>query len=200
VAQAEPAELITRMPYHSGGYTLRIAPRTWYAGSPEPDRHKANDAGSVHLVELDGPGAPERVETVAVRHFCWVRLEVELLDGTCDGALRALEALSHEHRCCVVSLRLAGSVGLAERRRLDGELKRWEARLHHLEVDDAGLVDEPTAEDLDALGAAGFMRAAVDRLRAKASDAADPERDAACVALRMLYLDHLGAARPRQGG
>ena len=102
---------------------LKIAPRTWYAGSPEPDRHKANDAGSVHLVELDGLGAPERVETVLVRRFCWARLEVELLDGTCEKALRALEALPREHRCCVVSLRLAGSIGLAERRRLDGELK-----------------------------------------------------------------------------
>jgi DNA repair exonuclease SbcCD nuclease subunit len=173
---------------------LKIAPRTWYAGSPEPDRHKANDAGSVHLVELDGLGAPERVETVLVRRFCWARLEVELLDGTCEKALQALEALPREHRCCVVSLRLAGSIGLAERRRLDGELKRWEARLHHLEVDDAGLVDEPTPDDLDALGTAGFVRSAVERLRAKASNAADPERDAARMALRMLYLDHLGAA------
>ncbi len=177
---------------------LKIASRTWYAGSPEPDRHKDNDAGSVHLVELDGVGAPERVETVLVRHFCWVRLDVELLDGTCDEALRVLEALSHEHRRCVVSLRLAGSIGLAERRRLDGELKRWEARLHHLEVEDAGLVDEPTAGDLDALGAAGFVRIAVERLRAKASDAAHPECGAARMALRMLYLDHLGAAHSRR--
>ena len=99
----------------------------------------------------------------------------------------------------MVSFRLAGSIGLAERRRLDGELKRWEARLHHLEVDDAGLVDEPTADDLEALGAAGFVRAAVKRLQAKASDAADPERDAARMALRMLYLDHLGAAAPHRG-
>ncbi len=178
---------------------LRIAPRTWYAGSPENDRHKPNDAGTVHLVELDGIGAPERIETVLVRHFCWVSLEVELLDGTCDEALRALEALSHEHRCCVVHLKLAGSVGLAERRRLDGALKRWEARLHYLEVDDAGLVDEPTADDLDALGAAGFVRAAVERLRSKSADAADPERTAARMALRMLYLDHLGVAQQRQG-
>jgi hypothetical protein len=55
-------------------------------------------------------------------------------------------------------------------------------------------VDEPTPDDLDALGTAGFVRSAVERLRAKASNAADPERDAARMALRMLYLDHLGAA------
>ena len=60
-------------------------------------------------------------------------------------------------------------------------------------------MDEPTADDLDALGAGGFVRAALARLRAKASDGADPERDAARVALRMLYLDHLGASTGRRG-
>ena len=40
--------------------TLEIAPRTWYAGTPEPDRFRANDAGNVLLVELDEPGAPAR--------------------------------------------------------------------------------------------------------------------------------------------
>ena len=45
--------------------TLEIAPRTWYAGTPEPDRFKANAAGQALLVELDGPGAPPRVTPLA---------------------------------------------------------------------------------------------------------------------------------------
>jgi len=171
---------------------LNIAPRTWYAGAPEPDRHRDNEAGSVLLVELDGPGAPERVERVPVGHFCWVRLDVELVDGTCEAALQALGALGNEHRCCVVSLRLRGAIGLAERGRLDRELARWGSRLHHLEVDDAGLRDDPTPDDLDALDHAGFVRLAVERLRAKAADPADADHAAARMALRMMYLDHLG--------
>lgn len=173
---------------------LRIAPRTWYAGSPEPDRHKANDAGKVHVVALDGPGAPERIETVPVGHYAWTRLEVELL-GTCDKALAALGALGHEHRACVVFLQVKGSVSLAERHRLERELERWAARLHHLEADLTGLLDDPTPDDLDALDTAGFVRLAVERLKARAEDPADPEREAARMALRMVYLDHLRIAR-----
>jgi DNA repair exonuclease SbcCD nuclease subunit len=172
--------------------SLRIAPRTWYAGSPEPDRHKANDSGFVHCVEIDGPGAPERIETIGVGHFRWIRLDVELLDGTCDKAVQALESLSNEHRLCVISLHLTGSISLAERRRLERELKIWEARVHHLDVDDAGLRDEPTADDLDILDTAGFVRLAVERLKARAANANDPENAAARMALRMIYLDHLG--------
>ena len=173
---------------------LNIAPRTWYSGAPEPDRHKANDSGNVQLVTLDGPGAPGRVETLAVGHFCWVRLDVECL-GTCEPALQAMDRLAGEHRACVVMLRLTGSVSLAERDRLARELGRWEARLHHLDVDDAGLVDDPTPDDLDALDTAGFVRLAVDRLRATAQDPRDPGQAAARTALRMIYLDHLRAGR-----
>jgi hypothetical protein len=169
---------------------LRIAPRTWYAGSPEPDRHKANHAGSVHFVEIDGVGAPERIETVPVGHYCWIRLEVELL-GACDKALEALEGLRQEHRCCVISLNLTGSVSLSERHRLERELRAWEARLHHLEVDTSSLFDDPTADDLDALDTSGFVRIAVERLKAKLSNHSDPERDIARTALRMAYLDHI---------
>ncbi|TNC72194.1 metallophosphoesterase family protein [Rubellimicrobium roseum] len=172
---------------------LRIAPRTWYAGAPEPDRHKANDSGHVHLVTLDGPGAPERVEMRAVGHFAWVRLEVELL-GTCDKAIQALEALGRDPRACVVSLVLKGSVSLSERDRLERALALWEARLHHLDADLGGLVDDPSADDLDALDTAGFVRLAVERLRARAQDPADPEAAAARMALRMIYLDHLRGA------
>jgi DNA repair exonuclease SbcCD nuclease subunit len=171
---------------------LKIAPRTWYSGTPESDRHRANKSGFVHLVEIAGPGAEERVESIGVGHYCWVRREVELLDGTCNAALAALDELTDDHRQCVVSLDLAGAVGLAERHRLERELKAWEARVHHLEVDDCRLIDEPTADDLGAIDTAGFVRLAVARLQAKATNASDPDMGAACMALRMMYLHHAG--------
>lgn len=169
---------------------LRIAPRTWYSGTPEPDRHRANKSGHVHLVEIDGAGADERVETIRVGHYCWVRREVELIDGTCDAALSALDELTDDPRRCVVALDIAGAVGLAERHRLERELKAWEARVHHIEVDDIRLVDEPTADDLHAIDAAGFVRLAVARLQSKAANVNDPEMGAACMALRMMFLHH----------
>jgi DNA repair exonuclease SbcCD nuclease subunit len=171
---------------------LKIAARSYYAGTPETDHFKANQSGSVHLVQTDGLRAPETVESVSVSHYRWHPLRVELVDGTCRAAFDALKGLPDEPRRCVVSMTLTGSLSLEERRRLDQGLRSWEARLHHLTVDDGALRDEPTADDLDAIDTGGFVRAAVDRLRARAADLADPEHEAARLALRLVYLDHLG--------
>lgn len=176
---------------------LEIAPRTWYAGTPEPDRHRDNAAGFVNLVSVAGPGAPAVVEAVATGHFAWIRREVEIVDGRCDAALAALDRLPAEPRRCVLSLVLGGVISLAERHRLNGEMSRLEARLHSFEVDDMRLRDEPTEDDLDAIDTAGFVRTAVERLKAKAADERDPEREDARVALRMLYLDHVGEGGSR---
>ncbi len=171
---------------------LEIPPRTWYSGTHEADRHKDNRPGYVNLVEIAGPRAPAAVEPVAIGHYTWIRREIELLDGRCDAALAVFEALPVEPRRCVVSLALTGTLSLAERHRLARERAVFEARLHHLEIDETALLDEPTADDIDAIDTSGFVRAAVERLRAKAADPGDPEHREARMALRMIYLDHVG--------
>jgi DNA repair exonuclease SbcCD nuclease subunit len=189
---AERAEL-ARLDYLALGDwhgQLRIAPRTWYAGTHEPDRHRANKPGFVNLVEIAAPGAPEQVESIGVGYYRWVRRELELVDGTCGAALAALEEFADEPRRYVVCLDLTGAISFAERHQLETELKSWEARLHHLEVDDSALSDEPTADDLDAIDTAGFVRQAVSRLQAKAENENDPETDTAAMALRMMFLHH----------
>jgi DNA repair exonuclease SbcCD nuclease subunit len=170
---------------------LRIAPRSWYSGTPETDRHRANASGSVHVVTLDG-GAEERVETVATGHYRWIRREIDLLDGTAEGAVDALAALEAEASRIVMALEFRGVIGLAARKTLADALERHAARFHHLEVDDTALVDEPRDDDLDAIDTGGFVRLAIERLRRKAADPAEPQRDAARMALRMIYLDHAG--------
>lgn len=174
---------------------LKIAPRTYYSGTPEPDRHRENDPGFVNLVEIDGPDAPERVEKIEVGHYRWLKRDIELLNGGIDAALGLLSGLGDEANRQVVALTLSGALSLAERRRLDGELDRWRSRFHHLDVDVSALIDEPTADDLDAVDKSGFVRLALDRLREQADDAGYPDRDAARVALRMLYLDHMAQDR-----
>ena len=139
---------------------------------------------------MAGPRAPERVETVRTGHYHWITRAVEVLDGTGDAPLEALRAIGEEPRRCVVSLDLVGTIGLAERRRLQRELKAWEARFHHLDVDDGRLLDEPTSDDLDAVDTSGFVRLAMERLKAMADDPANPRAADARVALRMMYLDH----------
>jgi len=170
---------------------LEIAPRTWYSGTPEPDRHRDNRPGHVLLVEIDGPGAAPRIEPIAVGHFLWSRVDVPLLDGTCEAAAAALAAFGEGPHRRVVLLSVSGAIGLAERARLEALIADWSRRLHHLSVDDR-LADEPTSADLDAIDRSGFVRVAVERLRLRAADPADPEAAAARTALRMIYLDHLG--------
>ena len=68
--------------------TLPIAPRTWYAGTPEPDRFKDNEAGNVLLVTIDGPGSAPVVEKIPVGRFRWRRVAASLHD------LADLQALS----------------------------------------------------------------------------------------------------------
>ncbi len=169
---------------------LRIGPRTYYAGTHESDRHKANASGHVHVVEVAGARATERVETVRTGHYHWITSEVDVLDGTVEAPLAALRAIGEDPRRCVVSLGLVGTIGLAERRRLQRELKAWEARFHHLDIDDGRLFDEPTSDDLDAVDTSGFVRLAMDRLKAMADDVANPQAADARMALRMMYLDH----------
>ena len=172
---------------------LKIAPRTYYSGTPETDRHRGNASGSIHLVETNGLAVTESVLTIETGHYRWLLLEVPLVDGGCAAVLQELESIG-EPRRAVVSLRVSGSITLAERRRLEAALESWESRVHHLDVDLTALHDEPTADDLDAIDTAGFVRRAVDRLKARADDPADPDREAARVALRLMYLDHLKSA------
>ena len=59
--------------------TLEIAPRTWYAGTPEPDRFRANDAGNVLLVELDEPGRRRlRSRALPTARHAWRQLDLDL--------------------------------------------------------------------------------------------------------------------------
>ncbi len=169
--------------------TLGIADRTWYAGTPEPDRFKGNDPGNVLLVALTAPGDSPRVETVSVGHYRWQQEAFEIVDEdsleVLDGRLQQLESPSRS----LLRLRLTGAMSLAMRERLDRLLEDWQARLHFLDVDDSGLLARPTQEDIDELGATGFVRDAVETLQALETEGTDQDRNAAALALQILYLE-----------
>ena len=56
----------------------RIDARTWYAGTPEPDRFKANDAGQALRVEIAASGAEPLVTPLPVAQFRWQALSASL--------------------------------------------------------------------------------------------------------------------------
>jgi DNA repair exonuclease SbcCD nuclease subunit len=163
----------------------RIAERTWYSGTPEPDRYPDNEPGHALVVRLSaGEAAVERVPTA---QFVWAHRQVEVR-GSAD-----LEALEREARDLAPSLDrlllqvvLAGSVGVAERVAIEARLARLDPALFHLDTDLSGLRTLIGQADQGQL-AAGPLRQAADRLQAIAEDAADPRAPAAALALRKLH-------------
>lgn len=157
-----------------------VDPRAWYAGTPEATRFKEKRPGHVLLVEIDGPGAPPRVEAVSVARTRWLSEAVELGDDAALDALAArLEELP-EKSWTLLELVLTGQLSLGGRARLEALLDEFRARLAHLRADTDAVRDVPSEADLETLRGEGYLGSAIERLRA----GTDP-RDAD--ALRLLY-------------
>jgi DNA repair exonuclease SbcCD nuclease subunit len=165
--------------------TLEIAPRTWYAGTPETDRFRGNDSGHVLEVALPGPGAAPEITRHATSHYRWHRLEATLSGEDDLAALDdRLAGLGEPWERQVVQLGLSGTPGLGLRSALGDVLARWDARFQYLRVDDGELTVAAADGDLAPLRAAGFVGAAVERLIA-ARERGEPWADDA---LQRLYL------------
>lgn len=176
--------------------TQEIAPRTWYAGTPEPDRFRDNDPGNVLLVTIDEPGVPPRVEPIRVGHYRWHLLNERVYQrddlAGLEAALAELGAPYDQH---LVHLRLEGALSLSAREALDHLIEEWSARFHVLRVDDSQLGTDATEGDIDAIESTGPVRAAVERLRGILGDPRHPQREHAQLALQLLYKEHLRVAQ-----
>lgn len=161
--------------------TKKAAPRSWYAGTPEPDRFRNNDQGNVLIVDTDAPDAPEAVRT---RAFVWIMRDAVLYPGEDPAEALGLAALSEGPRDRVLlRLELSGEISLADRRRLDSRLDALGEELAALRIRDDGLRLVTDAADAEAAWGEGALRAVAERLlqRREAGEAADAE-----AALRLL--------------
>lgn len=184
--------------------TRRIDERTWYAGTPEPDRFKANDSGQVLLLEIASPvssiplssliATPVRVTPIPVAQFRWSQRQVRL---EVSSDLDALEAeLSHFEPADVCDLTVAGQIDLAGLVRLKSCLASAGARARSLRSDLGGLRLAPTADDIAALRADGYLGELINELRAggEAADSAEAERARDALALLTAVLAERAAA------
>lgn len=172
--------------------TVEIAPRTWYAGTPEPDRFPTNEPGHALVVEIDAAGAPPRVERVATASYRWgsATLDCTGLDqADIAAAVEAvLPAPADRHRA-LLRLRLGGLVGLATRAAIDAAIERVAGELVWLDVVADGLAAEPDQRDLAALAEIPATAAAARTLQEAAVTGPVDERDTARLALRLLYAE-----------
>ena len=177
--------------------TLKINDRTWYSGTPETDSFASSEPGHCLVVSIRAPGAPAEVETVPTSHFFWYAQEAEIRCIEDVEALdRRIRSLPPELGRCLLRLTLSGAVDLATRARLRRCVEDWDALVHHLDIRDHDLLDEPSDDDLDRMDRCGFVRTAVERLQSRARNDADPDRGVAMMALRRLYETHVRTGEP----
>lgn len=141
----------------------RIDARTWYSGTPEPDRFKANDAGRALLVEISAPGAEPLVTPLATAQFQWQQLMANLRVGTdLDELIVLLDGLMAN---CVVDLTVEGQIDFASHQWLQAALGRAAGRVRHLNAALGQLRLEPTDEDIASLKADGYLGEVIAELR-----------------------------------
>jgi hypothetical protein len=178
--------------------TQKVATRTWYSGTPEPDRFKDNDAGNVLLVTIAAPGSQLVVEPLHVARFTWTSIAAHLNGNEDLGALEAqFSSLGEPFDQYIVSLVVAGTVDFATRELFDRLLSRWRGRFTSLGDDCLQLVAQPTDADLDRIDSGGFVRTAMENLRAVHANPSDPNHKYATGALRLLYQIHTVGAQTK---
>jgi DNA repair exonuclease SbcCD nuclease subunit len=173
--------------------TKRVDDRTWYAGTPESDRFKANDSGQALLVSIESRVLAPVVVAVPTGKFSWRQVEQQMaVDSDVDGLVQTLDSAGSDD---VLQVRLTGTCNLAGHRKLTAALGAARARARAVVWDSTALRLEPTEEDIQALHADGFVGEALQELRA-AQDGAEPElaRDAIVALARILE-----AQGPRSG-
>ncbi len=166
--------------------TKCIDARTWYAGTPEPDRFPDNEPGHVLAVSIE-PGAPPKVERIASATFTWAKLDaslrsaddLQLLEG------RILARVTDPQRL-LVRLSLTGALTLSEMAAFDRWRQRLEGGVRHLDVYANSVAVHVGGGDLAAFGADGALREAAERLSLLARDDAHLESQAAKLALQRL--------------
>jgi DNA repair exonuclease SbcCD nuclease subunit len=171
--------------------TMNIAPRTWYSGTPEPDRFRENDSGNILIVEIEEPGKEPKVEKIQTGHYMWLQYDRSVFqEEDIAGVKQMLVETGHPLDQILLRLTLEGSASLETRSMIQIELDKLLAELRHLETDDSKLLAEPTAADLDDIERTGFVRTAVNKLALMTKDNDHPDCDTARFALQLLYVEH----------
>lgn len=157
--------------------TKQIDARTWYSGTPETDRFRANESGQALCVELAAPAAVPIVTPLATGQYRWQSQTWTLQVSSDVEQLRQYLASCGPHD--VVQLSLSGQTDLAGFRQIEALIEQARGRTRGLLADLSALRLEPTAEDIDALQADGYLGEVIAELRAEQQGAnADVAREA----------------------
>ncbi|MDE2120793.1 MAG: metallophosphoesterase [Betaproteobacteria bacterium] len=169
----------------------QVDERTWYSGTPETDRFRNNDSGQVLRVRIDAPGAAPLVTPLRTGRYRWLSLSRELRVGSDLAAL--VEELARLERDDVVQLEIAGGIDLEGHLELERALADAQARARSLSVELGGLRIHPSAEDLQALRADGYLGEVIEQLR-RDQEGSDAQTARDALGLLARALERTGGA------
>jgi len=164
--------------------------RTWYSGTPEPDRFKHRGPGQALLVSLADSGAPPDVQPVDTALFDWRTPDLHLLgDDDASEALAAILPATTGRRHTLLRVVASGRVKITQRAVLAAAFEAATPEFAYAALDEDGLATDCEISDLDLIDQGGALRQAAEALLAEVNDesrAAD-ERGTARDALVRLF-------------
>jgi len=168
--------------------TTRVNDRTWYSGTPEPDRFPENEPGHVLAVEIDQSAALPRVQRISTAHYTWAKhaavIAAEADLASIDRHIAELEATPGR---LLLQLGLSGSLSIDARTALDDWIETLEARVAFLQADLDALHVRSSTEEIAELAQEGELQWTAERLVAMAADRADSRGTPAEAALIELF-------------
>lgn len=175
----------------------QIDARTWYSGTPEPDRFKDNDPGHVLLVQVEAPGVDPVVQRIPTGQHDWQSWDHPVaVASDMDGLIERLGRLGRRD---VLDVRVAGQTDLGDLQRLQSALRQAEALARSIRADLGDLRLVPTEQDIAALQADGYLGDVINELR-DLQRVGDTGPQAAVAAHALALLTGMLSERGQAGG
>ena len=172
---------------------FNVNPRTWYSGTHEQDRFRANEPGFVLEVTIRNLGAAPEVERIRVGNYAWHRWdEVISVPSDVEALKQRLETLGGAD---VLRLVMSGTTALSDAQAVNLAVEETRARVRALRADITSLQVSPTEEELAMLGAqSGYLAKVVARLRALQGDAVQGKAASEALLLLAKFQQKAGPA------
>lgn len=177
----------------------QIDARTWYSGTPEPDRFKGNDPGHVLRVQIDAPGAEPDVRRIKTGLHDWHTWEHTVtVDSDVDALVTRLAQVGTRD---VLDVLVDGQTDLGGLQRLQSALRQAEALARSVRPDLTRLRLVPTPQDIADLQADGYLGDVIGELRERQQQGDGTQADVAAHALALLAgllseRQHAGRSAP----
>ncbi len=166
---------------------ISINERTWYSGTPEPDRFKHSEPGKVLLVEIEGSGATPDVQSLETGSFNWQKKTMDILAG--EDVSNQLEKILPEislRRKTLLQIAAAGRIRIPDRLLLNEAVGKIAPDFALFEMKSEALANAYEISDLDTIDQVGALRQAAEGLMREAEADPDPHGVSAS-ALSLLY-------------